>query len=168
MKVSKYFEKSAKQTIHLGWGHGQYLDYWSLVHITSGIILGILASLIGLTYSQSLVFVLILAVLYEMIELISGYIESWTNAVVDIFLGVIAAAVTIFFFIRHNLGDSQQALILAVVIPINITLLHLGWHTYLKRKSKRNRSHKHIEPLLNTLTIIGALTIIGILVFLKN
>lgn len=168
MKIGKYFERPPREAIHFGWGHGQYLDFWSIIHITSGIIIASLASLFGLTYSQSLIFILILAVLYEGIELINNYIESWTNAITDILLGVISAAVTLSLFTRHNINNNQQALVLAFAIPINITLLHLGWHTYLKRRSKKNKSHKYIEPLLNAITIIGALAVIGTLIYSRN
>ena len=50
------------------WTEGKYIDFWSIIHILSGILLGILLNLLGMNFWPALFTVIILAILFEIIE----------------------------------------------------------------------------------------------------
>lgn len=127
------FEKRADKPVEFSFQHGIYLDYWSLVHFLSGIVLGGVFLLIAdtnLLVTTALIF--LLAVLYEALEILLHIAEDIENVVVDILLVTVGGVISTM---------TLQAASITVVIAISgvtliaaMILLRVGWKRYLKRK----------------------------------
>src|SRR5262245_56350828 len=118
MAQKRFFEAPAKHFFNFGWSHGRYLDYWSFVHILTGIIFG---TLILIVHSPSLLsFIIIVAglILYEFLEILAGIAEDIQNSASDVVCGSAGSAFALWilpkFVITHNV-----LLILSVAIIAN-------------------------------------------------
>ncbi len=60
---------------------GEYVDWWSIVHVLSGILLGIL--------NVSLLKTVVVLVLWEVVEGLAGVKEPRTNRIADVFIGLL-------------------------------------------------------------------------------
>jgi NADH:ubiquinone oxidoreductase subunit 6 (subunit J) len=60
---------------------GEYVDWWSIVHVLSGILLGLL--------SVSLLKTVVVLVLWEVVEGLAGVKEPRTNRIADVLIGLL-------------------------------------------------------------------------------
>ncbi|MCC6982057.1 MAG: hypothetical protein IT535_02190 [Bauldia sp.] len=126
-----YFEPPGKDLIKPAWGHGRYLDAWSIVHTLTGLLLGTIGAGLGLPLWQCLLATLVVAVLYEGVEMAVGIIENLANAVTDVLLAILGAAVAWLVLIGRDV-----ATLVWVFVPlalINAALVAIGWHRHLRR-----------------------------------
>ena len=61
-----HFERQAKQAIRLTWGHGRYLDPWTILHFLTGFLFGIVGLLFIFPLWKALLVITILTTLYEL------------------------------------------------------------------------------------------------------
>ena len=60
---------------------GEYVDWWSIVHVLSGVLLGLL--------SVSLLVTAVVLVLWEVVEALAGVKEPRTNRIADVLIGLL-------------------------------------------------------------------------------
>ncbi len=60
---------------------GEYVDWWSIVHVLSGVLLGLL--------SVSLLKTAVVLVLWEVVEGLAGVKEPRTNRIADVLIGLL-------------------------------------------------------------------------------
>ncbi len=60
---------------------GEYVDWWSIVHVLSGVLLGLL--------SVSLLKTVVVLVLWEVVEGLAGVKEPRTNRIADVLIGLL-------------------------------------------------------------------------------
>ena len=60
---------------------GEYVDWWSIVHVLSGVLLGLL--------SVSLLMTVVVLVLWEVVEGLAGVREPRTNRIADVLIGLL-------------------------------------------------------------------------------
>ena len=143
-----------KDIFHTGWSHGEYLDYWSFVHLLSGIILGIFVTIISTQYFLSFVFIVILLIFYEWLEILVKVSEGFKNILLDIVVGGLGSALAIFllpliFSPKNILG------VLSLSIILNLMLVYGGWNNFLHRKAKEGSSYKIIFYTSRFIFILG-------------
>jgi len=155
--MTRYFEQRASEAIKFDWGHGRYADFWSILHLLSGVIFGTFALLLGFPPLLSLIVIVIGAIIYEGLELLAKVVEDAENSLVDILLAGVGAGIALYGFDALGLSTKDTALILAATIGINLALLHQGWHAYLRRKAHKERSHKYLLMALQAITLVGVL-----------
>lgn len=143
-----------KDIFHTSWSHGEYLDYWSFVHLLSGIILGIFATIVSTQYFLSFVFIVILLIFYEWLEILVKVSEGFKNILLDIVVGGLGSALAIFLlpliFSPKNIFG-----VLSLSIILNLMLVYSGWNNFLHRKAKEGNSYKIIFYTSRFIFILG-------------
>jgi len=138
------------------WSHGKYLDYWSFVHLLTGVILGIMASLRFDEPVRSFLVILSLLAAYEGIEMMLHIAEGWQNIALDIVIGAGGAGISLFAL--PQIVPRENILgILSFFIIVTLMLLSRGWENFLKRKAWDAGSYKPVLYLLNFIFILGIL-----------
>jgi|GEM_PF-1901211 len=153
------FERTASKLVNFGWAHGRYADFWSLVHLLSGLTFGAFAWFLEVPTLYAFIAITGGAVLYEALEFGAGLVEDAENALLDILFAGVGAGVALYGFDALALTENTSALILIFALTGNIILIHQGWHAYLKRKSHVARSHKYILMALQGITLLSILAI---------
>ena len=143
-----------KDIFHTGWSHGEYLDYWSFVHLLTGIILGIFAIMVSSQYFISFVFVIILLIFYEWIEMLVKVSEGFKNILLDIVVGGLGSAFAI-FLLPLILSPRNILGVLSLSVILNLILVYGGWSNFLHRKAKQGSSYKIIFYASRFVFILG-------------
>lgn len=133
-------KKSTNHVFELSFSDGIYLDFWSVVHLLSGIILGLVFVLLNISLYSSLLLSLGLAALYEIWEIFMDLSEDVQNVITDILLVVSGTYLLIVFL--PNFSHSVSISILVFLILIQAVLVWVGWKSYLERQ---NDSAKHSQ-----------------------
>ena len=141
----KIFEKRAKRLIEPSFRHGIYLDYWSFVHVFSGLILGLLFIIFELNIVNALVFSFILAVLYKVFEVIVRISEDIQNVIMDIVLVTFGTYLAFAYFIE--LSSFKMISLVFVLTLVNIILTYTGRIKYIKNKLKVRRRRMYYRKL---------------------
>lgn len=104
------------------WKHGKFIDLWSLVHFLSGYLLGDLFYLLGSSFVWSLVFSLMIIVIWELFELAAKIIEPSLNVIFDILIGLagffLSALIYFYLDLNFDLSLNIAVLILTLVIAL--------------------------------------------------
>lgn len=153
------FERTASKLVNLGWAHGRYVDFWSLVHLLSGLTIGAFAWFLEVPTLYAFIAIAGGAILYEVLEFGAGLVEDAENSLLDILFAGVGASVALYGFDALALSINTSAVILIFALAGNIILIHQGWHAYLKRKSHIARSHKYILMALQGITLLSVLGI---------
>ncbi|MBI3573637.1 hypothetical protein HY090_01145 [Candidatus Kaiserbacteria bacterium] len=135
--MERLFERESRRMINVGWAHGRYLDFWSIIHFLTGVILGAGALLLNVPLLPLLIGIFLIASVYEMGEVLAGIAEDLENVIIDILIAVLGAFLTI-----HYLNGISKVLIAYLLIGAligNLFLMRTGWHAYLKRKIKNKK-----------------------------
>ena len=143
-----------KEIFHTSWTHGEYLDYWSIVHFLTGIILGIFALNLSVQYFLSFIFILILLIVYEWIEMLLKVSEGFKNIFLDIVVGGMGAAFAI-FLLPVFISSRNVIGIFSLVIVVNLMLVYSGWTNFLHRKAKEGDSYKIIFHTSRLIFVLG-------------
>jgi len=116
--------------IDFSWKTDAFIDTWSFVHFSWGIILGILIVYYGkLSFWQSILLAVSLMILWEIFEIFVGVGEKWTNVLSDILVGLIGFALA--YIIIQNFSFLVNKILIITVIFMLITE-YLGWTRLLK------------------------------------
>lgn len=141
------FERPAPKLILPGFGHGRFIDAWTIVHVMSGIVLGALGLLIGLDDTTLLLITLTLLFLYELGESLAGIAEDVENVLSDIFFGFAGAATVVWVNTYVQLSTSHTFQIGIIALLIGLSGLYVGWRTHLVRLTtqKYNRALRSLK-----------------------
>jgi hypothetical protein len=143
-----------KDIFHTEWSHGEYLDYWSFVHLFSGIILGIFAVMFSSEYFLSFIFIIILLIFYEWIEILLNVAEGFKNILLDVVVGGFGSAIAI-FVLPLILSPRNILGVLSLSIVLNLMLVYGGWNNFLHRKAKQGNSYKIIFYTSRFIFVLG-------------
>lgn len=113
------------------WKHGKYFDMWSLVHFSSGFLLGGLFYWLGANLILTLVFSIGIMILWEFFEFVNGVIEPSPNVIFDIVIGFCGLMISISLF--YWLNFSFNLPLFATVIIVTFVLAIWGFIDFLKR-----------------------------------
>ena len=142
-----YFERSAQSAVKFRFGHGRYVDLWLLVHVISGILIGIVGLIFNLPLWQILTLSLFLGFIYEVAESINQIVEDVENSLIDI-IGMGMGTFLSYLFFDFHFTFTQLALIFLGFAAINLLLTYIGWRSYLKRRVHVNKaSAVHLRQL---------------------
>ncbi|MBU6323820.1 hypothetical protein KGQ55_04035, partial [Patescibacteria group bacterium] len=78
------FEREARRAFLPRFGHGRYADAWTLLHVFSGVTLGLGCLLLHIRPYPALFIVLVLAFAYEAMEAFIGIAEDIENSLTDV------------------------------------------------------------------------------------
>ena len=167
--ITLHFEKQPKKAVSHTFQRGKYADLWSIVHINTGLMLGIVAVFLHLPLPSTAIVIFIILTLYEGFEMYTNTIESITNSASDIIIAFIAFLVSYYTFLTLQVSNSGLIIAFTLLAFISITLDYLGWRSYL-----RKRLHEKREFIVVTLSnrkvfwlvSIAALLLIATLIIL--
>lgn len=130
------------------WREGKWLDLWSVVHLLSGVSVGFAFYPLHLGASATTIIVFLGFTAYEMWEKIVGIIETPTNRVTDIVVGMVSFIPT-FFILAPWLNETYFILTFVLVFTANIVMSVFGWSASQKAAEfeKRTRARYARERL---------------------
>ena len=122
------------------WSEGKWLDLWSVVHLLSGISIGLGLYFFNLGNTLTTLLVLVLLVLYEGWEMYVRIEEAPTNRFMDVVVGMVGF-VPAFYFVAPLFSFSMLVLVFVFVLALNIALSVAGWRASLKAEQLKKRLH---------------------------
>ena len=152
MKI--YFEKEAKFFFNFGWSHGRYLDYWSFVHVFTGIIIGLGILMFKLPSFISIVIVALGLTFYEFLEMIARVAEDVQNVISDIILGTGSAALIVYYLMKI-VSYHDLFIITPLFIILNLLCIYTGWGHYLKKQSTKSGTYTESLRALYFIYTVG-------------
>ncbi|MEK7187175.1 MAG: hypothetical protein AAB690_01290 [Patescibacteria group bacterium] len=113
------------------WKHGKYIDLWSVVHFLSGALLASFFFYLGLDLFWSSTFTLVILLGWEFFESVLGILETTSNVVVDIIIGLVG----FLLFARFHYFESWAFDWRNFISLLLLTLALSGWGfvDFLKR-----------------------------------
>jgi hypothetical protein len=159
--MARWFEAPASRIVNFGWQHGRYADYWSFVHALTGIMMGLVAHMLGFEMYLSIAVIFIIATLYEGLEVLAKVAEDIENVIADIVFVTAGAFIIHYFADIYALTKQQESLVLGLTVLAIIILIQFGWKNYLESESRRKGSYKYVKLALYIVTIIGAKIVIA-------
>ena len=124
-----------KPAISFSWNQARYFDYWSIVHVLTGTVLGFLFLYGDLAPHVSYGAVLVLLILYEVYEYVKGIHEVWPNRIGDVVYGVLGFVIV--YEVLFASVEKQNLLVpMIVFIGVALTLSFLGVRAYLHRTDR--------------------------------
>ena len=144
-----HFEPPGRDRIKFAFGHGRFLDAWSVVHLLSGLLMGIVLVAFAVPLVSAFLVVVALATLYEAFEMVTGIIENLANVIVDVVLATIGLLAA--YWLLAGRAPLELALAFAAIGAIDLVLVYLGWRHHLRylvrqRNSSRERLGESNEP----------------------
>jgi len=113
------------------WRHGKYVDFWSVVHFFSGALLASFFFYLGLDLFWSATFTLAALLGWEFFEAVLKILETTSNVVVDIIIGLIGFLILAHLhYVEHWTFDWRYFLSL---LFITLFLSAWGFVDFLKR-----------------------------------
>ncbi len=112
------------------WGEGKYLDFWSINHFLSGVVLTGWGVFFGFSLKISFVVYVALAIGWEIFEIFKGIHEYFGNKVMDVVTGIIGSLLICVFYLTDN-PISFLALICLTIVYILIEVW--GYVSYKMR-----------------------------------
>ena len=85
--MGRYFEKTAEKNVVIGWSHGRYLDLWSIVHLITGAVLGLVSLYFAVNMYVAFGVSIALMTIYEGVEVALKIAEDVENVLMDIVIG---------------------------------------------------------------------------------
>lgn len=130
------------------WREGKWLDLWSVVHLISGVSIGLAFYPLHFGASATTIIVLLGFIAYEMWEKIVGIIETPTNRVTDIVVGMVSFVPT-FYILAPRLNETYFIIVFVLVFTVNIMMSVFGWSASQKAAEfeKRTRARYARERL---------------------
>ena len=128
------FEEKAKRNIEASWNHGRFVDLWSIIHIISGVMLGLVVLALDINFFYGLLFALVGMIAYEAYEMILKIIEDAENSITDVVLGILGYIASYQFF--GSDPTTNYVLYLLFFVVVNAALFYIGWQKYLRRKMR--------------------------------
>lgn len=120
------------------WREGKWLDLWSVVHLLSGITIGLGFSFLHFDPFASVALTLVSLVAYEMWEQIVQIEEAPTNRFMDVVVGMASFLPTLLLLAPLFSRDALVASF-AFVLTITIVLSIFGWHASQKAAALKKR-----------------------------
>ena len=111
------------------WEEGKYLDFWSVIHFLSGVLLGILFGMLNITFLPALLLIIMLGIIFEVIEYFILGIETFPNKVVDVIISTIG-------FLIAFLLLPKSLLLFLILLVVWIILNIIGWIAILFKDGK--------------------------------
>lgn len=113
------------------WREGTWLDLWSVVHLLTGVLVGLGFNFLGLPTLYAFIIAVLALVMYEMWEALAKIHETPQNRIMDVVVGMISFAPS-FLYLAPSLTRSELVLVFIGVLFINSTLSTLGWRASRK------------------------------------
>ncbi|MFC1802329.1 hypothetical protein ACFLY7_02720, partial [Patescibacteria group bacterium] len=119
--------KYHKKRIQFSWQEGILADYWSMVHLLTGVVLGLVTAFFGFSFLVSVIVVFMVMVLWEFFEILLNIGETLSNRFIDVMTSMVVFP-PVFIYAPEN-----SKLLIALIIILVIILLILdyyGWKNY--------------------------------------
>jgi hypothetical protein len=112
------------------WREGKWLDLWSVVHLLSGVSVGIGLPIFKFDAASVVLIALLGFIAYELWEAVVKIEETPQNRVMDVVLGMVTFLPLC--FITFDMTVLARLSLFAPVLTINILLAVVGWYTSSK------------------------------------
>lgn len=126
------------------WREGKWLDLWSVVHVLSGVSMGLTAALLPFGTAASVVIAFLLLVAYEMWEAMVKIEETPQNRVMDVVVGMASFVPTLILLAPH-LSGTVFILTFGLILTVNIVMSVFGWLASRKAAALEHRLRFEIE-----------------------
>lgn len=123
------------------WREGKWLDLWSVVHLLSGLSLGLGISYIDVGALASSLLVFLLLTSYEMWEAMVRIEETPANRCMDVVVGMVGFLFT-FFILTPRLTEPNLLFSFETVLTANVIFAAIGWRASQKAAALKVRMRK--------------------------
>ena len=113
------------------WKHGKYIDLWSIVHFLSGTLVASLAYWLELPFFWATVIAIVGVLGWEFVEAATRIIESKTNVIMDIIIGLAGFFFASYLYFIQNLFFSPW--IFSGLVLLTGVLSLWGFIDFLKK-----------------------------------
>jgi len=120
------------------WREGKWLDLWSVVHILSGISIGLGLYFLHLGALASVALTFVSLVAYELWEAMVKIEEAPTNRTMDVVVGMVGF-IPAFFLIAPALPTTELVYTFCGIFALNTGLAAIGWHASQKAAKLEER-----------------------------
>lgn len=127
MKKIIYFLKNIKFT-----RHDSFFDMWSIIHLFTGMIMGLSFSVFDFPLYYISFFVFLSLVFWEIYEFFKKTGESICNSISDIFIGIIGFFLS--YKIIYNYDFDSKIIVLILFLILNSIMIVWGKSTKKKLK----------------------------------
>ena len=110
------------------WKRGKYFNMWSIVHFSSGVLLGGASYGLGLKFLWAAIISIALILVWEVIEWIIGIIEPSPDVFTDIVLGLVGFSLAAFYYYYLNKEFNLTALVTLFTLTLGLALWGLIHH----------------------------------------
>ncbi len=132
MKKIKFIRPDPVPFISLSWSEGRVFDLWMIVHALSGMILACGIWLLPMPTAFDYPLILVLLILWEIGEMISGIKEEPENLVLDIVSGMVGFWI-VYEHIVPEMTHPDIWMLGSVFVLVIAVLNFFGWKAYKKR-----------------------------------
>jgi len=123
------------------WREGKWLDLWSIVHLFSGILVGLGFYFLGFGALSSSALALVSLIAYEMWEMLARIEETPTNRFMDVVVGM-AGYLPAFFLAAPALSQMQLVFSFTTLLAVDVIMSIFGWHASQKAALLKERMHE--------------------------
>lgn len=116
------------------WEEGRFLDLWAFVHLTSGLIIGVLLVFLNFPFEIALITAMALLILGEVAERFVGINESFENGLMDIVVGAMGFFIATYIVVQ--ISPIQKIAFLILSFIASGVLNYLGWKAHKERQRK--------------------------------
>jgi len=113
------------------WREGTWVDLWSVVHLLSGLLIGLFFYYIGLHAVAGVVVALVALTAYELFEVLAKIQESPTNRFMDVVVGMMGY-VPAFFLVTLVISGSHLVLTFGLLLLLTVAMSIVGWRASQK------------------------------------
>ncbi|HEV7449452.1 MAG TPA: hypothetical protein VGP13_02860 [Candidatus Paceibacterota bacterium] len=112
------------------WKEGTWLDLWSVVHLLTGVSIGIGMPVFHFPTSYTFLMVLLSLVAYELWEAMVKIEETPQNRVMDVAVGMLSFVPL--YAVTYSMPFLSRLSLFVPILAFNILLAFLGWHASAK------------------------------------
>jgi hypothetical protein len=125
------------------WREGVWLDLWSVVHVLTGVLLGLGWYIVNVRMAQigaptAAMITFVLLVVYEYFEFAVDIQEAITNRYADVIVGM-AGYFLAFEVLAPSLSETYIVLTFVVVCLLTVTVSTVGWRASQKAAALQTR-----------------------------
>jgi len=133
-----YLTKSGRFVRTDIWREGVWLDMWSVVHVLSGISIGLGLYIVHIGSLAAVALTFVSLVAYELWEMVVRIEETPTNRIMDVVVGM-SGFIPTFFLAAPSVPPLHSVVLFGIVLTLNITLAAVGWHASQKAAQLERR-----------------------------
>lgn len=120
------------------WNGAQYIDWWMLVHLLGGVLVGLILRYFGVDLLTSLTVAAVLVIGWEVYEGLAKIHEPWSNTIIDVIVGFLGFTISYKIFPLSSKGINLLVIFSVFIFWLLLNLW--GWISWKNRTVETSKS----------------------------